>query len=328
MLGRTQKQTGRPSVSVCLITGGAGNLACQLSRYLADRFQRFVLVDRAKAPVGSVSPSSIFVQGDLLDVDRMEDLFKKYRPSSVIHLASLLSGSCEQDRPLAWRVNMDGTFHLMETALRHGTGTVLFASSVATFGDPVPEVLTDETPQWPETLYGVTKMAAERLGGYYSKRHGLDFRCLRLPTTISRNAPSGAVSALISRAFIEAVHSGGFIFTMRPDIRLAAIYIQDVLRAFGDLLAAPESSLHRRVYNLNGFTTTPGEIAGVLRSRLPQVSLEFQPDDAVDKVFSAWPGTIDDSAARRDWAWCPAWNLQRTADDFLRLLQAEPKPQP
>jgi len=310
-------------VSVCLITGGAGNLACQLSWTLAGQFERVVLFDRAKSPTGKIPPSSLFVQGDLLDEDRVRELFQEHRPAAVIHLASLLSGSCEVDRSLAWKVNMDGTFSLLEMAMRHGMPKVLFASSVAAFGGSLPDVLQDDTPQWPETLYGVTKMAVERLGCYYQKRHGLDFRCIRLPITISRHAPRGAASALASHAFIEAVHSRRFVFAARPETKLAAIYVRDLLRAFGDLLSAPESALTRRVYNIGGFTTTPGEIAAVIKNRLPGVTLEFCPDDAVDIVLAAWPGVIDDSSARRDWQWRTEWNIERTADDFLSLLKEE-----
>jgi len=197
------------------------------------------------------------------------ELFQEHKPTAVIHLASLLSGSCEQDRSLAWKVNLDGTFSLLEIAVRNGMPKVLFASSVAAFGGSLPDVLTDDTPQWPETLYGVTKMAVERLGCYYHKRHGLDFRCIRLPITISRHAPRGAASALASHAFIEALHSGKFVFAARPETKLAAIYVRDLLQGFGNLLSAPESTLTRRVYNIAGFTTTPGEIAAVIKNHLP-----------------------------------------------------------
>jgi len=319
----TPPLTGKARVSVCLITGGAGNLACQLSWLLQERFKRILLFDRAKAPTGKISPISQFVQGDLLNEHQIVELFEEHKPTAVIHLASLLSGSCEQDRSLAWKVNMDGTFSLLETALRNGKPKVLFASSVAAFSGRLPAVLTDDTPQWPETLYGVTKMAVERLGCYYQKRHGLDFRCIRLPITISRHAPRGAASALASHAFIEAVHSGKFVFAVRPETKLAAIYVRDVLRAFANLLSASETTLTRRVYNIGGFTTTPREIAAAIKCRLPKAVMEFCPDDAVDSVLAAWPSAIDDSAARHDWQWRTEWNIDRTADDFLTLLKAE-----
>jgi threonine 3-dehydrogenase len=310
-------------MATCLITGGAGNLACQLTWALAYRFDRVVLLDVAARPVGATAPNACFERGDLLDGPGLDSLFARHAPVAVIHLASLLSGSCEQDRGLAWRVNMDGTFGLFEAALRHDRPTVLFASSVAAFGGRLPAVLTDDTPQWPASLYGVTKMAAERLGAYYHEKHGLDFRCLRLPITVSRHAPAGAASAIASHAFLEAARAGRFTFTARPDTPLAVIYVRDVLRAFVSLLAAPAAGLSRCVYNIAGMTVTPGEIAAAIQRRLPDAVLNFQPDDAVDRVLASWPGQIDDSTARRDWQWRPEWNLERMTDDFLATVAAD-----
>ena len=309
-------------MATCLITGGAGNLACQLTWPLADRFDRIVLLDVAAQPVGPTAPNSRFERGDLLDAGGLDAIFARHTPTAVIHLASLLSGSCEQDRGLAWRVNMDGTFGLFEAALRHGRPTVLFASSVAAFGGRVPAVLTDDTPQWPVTLYGVTKMAAERLGCYYHQQHGLDFRCVRLPITVSRHAPAGAASAIASQAFLAAARDGRFTFTARPETPLALIYVRDVLRGFASLLAAPAAGLSQRVYNIAGMTVTPREIAAAIRRRLPDAVLDFEPDDAVDRVLASWPGAIDDSTARRDWHWRPEWDLERMADDFLATVAA------
>lgn len=310
-------------MATCLITGGAGNLACQLSWELADRFDRVVLLDVAARPVGPTAPVACFEQSDLLDARGLDEIFERHQPTTVIHLASLLSGSCEQDRHLAWKVNMDGTFGLFEAALRHGRPAVLFASSVAAFGGRLPDVLTDDTPQWPATLYGVTKMAAERLGGYYHGKHGLDFRCVRLPITVSRHAPAGAASAIASHAFLEAARIGRFTFTARPDTPLALIYVRDVLNAFTSLLAAPAAGLSQRVYNIAGMKTTPREIAEAIERRLPEATLDFEPDDAVDRVLASWPGEIDDSTARRDWQWRPAWDLGRMADDFLAGIAAD-----
>ena len=310
-------------MATCLITGGAGNLAGQLSWTLAEKFERLVLFDVAAAPVASVAPAAVFERGNLPDEARLDSLFDRYRPAVVIHLASLLSGSCEQDRPRGWQVNMNGSFSLFEIALRHGAPTVIFASTVAAFGGRRPEILTDDTPQWPDGLYGVTKMATERLGVYYHRRHGLDFRCLRLPTTISRYAPAGAASALASHGFIEAARSGQFTYRIQPDIRMALIYVRDVLRAFSDLLAAPASGLTQRVYNLCSMTVTPGEIAQAILRRLPEARLRFEPDPVVSALLASWPGLIDDSAARRDWKWKPEFDLERTTEHFLAELKQE-----
>ena len=290
---------------------------------LTGQYKRIVLFDVAETPVGSVASNVEFERGDLLDVDKLDVLFERFQPSTVIHLASLLSGSCEQSRLRGWQVNADGTFTLLETALRHNRPTILFASTIAAFGGVLPEVLTDATPQWPDGLYGVTKMAAERLGVYYHRRHGLDFRCVRLPITISRYAPTGATSALASHAFIEAARNGKFIFHSRPDTKLALIYVNDVLRAFASLLAAPSSKLTQRVYNIGSMSVTPREIADAIQRRLPDAVLQFEPKEAIAALLASWPGMIDDLAARRDWNWLPEFNLEHTADAFLAELKSE-----
>ena len=307
----------------CLITGGAGNLACQLSWTLAKHFERIVLLDVAPAPIGSVSPSAVFERCDLLDQSKLDAQFAHHRPEVVIHLASLLSASSEQDRATAWRVNMDGAFALFETALRWDRPQVLFASSIATFGGELPKLLTDDTPQWPDSLYGVTKMAAERLGVYYHRRHGLDFRCLRLGITVSRHAPAGAASAIASRAFIEAVQHGQFTFRAQPETKLALIYVRDVLRAFAQLLQAPSASLTQRVYNLSTMSVTSRQIADAIQRRVPEAQLHFELDASLAKLLASWPEATDDSAARRDWGWEPEFDLQRTSDDFVAELRHE-----
>jgi threonine 3-dehydrogenase len=310
-------------MSVCLITGGAGNLARQLSWTLSSQYERIILFDVADAPREGVPANAESERGDLLDAKYLDELFSKVKPSAVIHLASLLSGSCEQDRSLGWRVNLDGSFALLETALRHSRPTVLFASSLAAFGGNLPDVLTDETPQWPDSLYGFTKMAVERLGVYYHRRHALDFRCLRLPVTISRHAPSGAVSAMASHAFIEAARNGQFAFLCRPETEFALVYVNDVLRAFAGLLAVPATQLSRRVFNLASMTVTAQEIVESIERWLPDVALRFEPNEMVVKLLASWPVEIDDRAARTDWNWLPEYDLDRTADEFLAQLKWE-----
>ena len=310
-------------MSTCLITGGGGNLACQLTWILSERFERIVLLDVVAAPVGKVAVNAEFERGDLSDVKLLEEVFERFLPTVVIHLASLLSGSCEENRVRGWQVNMNGTFALFETALRYKCSTVFFTSSIAAFGGDLPKVLNDSTPQWPDGLYGVTKMSAERLGVYYHRKHGMDFRCLRLPTTVSRHAQDGAISALASRAFIEAVRTGRFIFCSHPDTLLALIYVDDVFRAISLLLAAQAPRLSQRVYNIGAITATPRQIADAIYRRLPNAAVSFMPEEPAASLLASWPGQIDDGAARQDWGWSAEFNLERMADDFITRLQRE-----
>jgi threonine 3-dehydrogenase len=313
------------SMATCLITGGAGNLGCQLARSLATRFEHIVLFDVAAAPIVDVASFANFEQGDLTNESQLNTLFSRYRPTVVIHLAALLSGSCERDRNLGWKVNATGTFSLLEAAIRHGNPMVIFLSSVAAFGGELPGVLTDDTPQWPDGIYGVTKMAGERLGVYYRRQHGMDFRCLRLPITVSRFAPAGAISALASHAFIEGTARGQFIFRCRQETKMALMYVEDVMQAILDLSAAPPIRLTREVYNIHGFTASSREIADAITRQLPHANFEFRPDPKTVALLESWPSQIDDSAARADWNWEPRYDLERMAYHFIQEIAELPQ---
>jgi threonine 3-dehydrogenase len=301
-----------------LITGGGGNLACRLTHALARREARIVLFDAAPQPVAPVAAGCEYRRGDLTQPDEVQRLFQHLDSDVVVlHLASLLSGSSETNRPAAWRINVDATFELLEASLRHRVRQFFFPSSVAAFGGPLPPLISDDHPQWPTSLYGVSKAAVERLGVYYHERHGLDFRCLRLPVVVSPQAPPGAASAYASRAFIEAVTEGRFVFRVAPETQPSLIYLPDVVRAMVELLDAPAERLTRRVYNIQALSPTAREIAAAIARRLPSAELRFEPDPDTTRLIASWPIAFDDTAARRDWGWRPLFDLESMADDLI-----------
>jgi threonine 3-dehydrogenase len=304
-----------------LITGGAGNLACQLTHVLAGPGCRIVLADVSPRPAAPVAEGCSYVQGDLSAPGAIERLLAEQRPDCVIHFASLLSGSSETDRRLAWALNMDAAFALFEAALEFGVRQVFFPSSVAAYGGALPNPLPEDHPQWPAGLYGVTKMAVERLGNYYYQKHGLDFRAIRVPVVISRFAPTGAASAYASRAFVESAAEGRFTFRVRPETRPSVIYVKDLLWAIVALLGARGENLTRRVYNIQAISPTAGEIADAIARRLPHAQLTFDPDPEVIALIESWPVTFDDAAARRDWGWQPKYDLATLTDDILEELR-------
>jgi threonine 3-dehydrogenase len=300
-----------------LITGGAGNLARQLTDELAEAGHRVVLVDLPPADPGS--PHEYHV-ADISDRKRIESILAEVRPNRIIHFASLLSGGSEEDRARAWRVNVDGSFGLFEAALATNVGSIFFPSSVAAYGSPLPEIVPPDHPQWPTGLYGVTKTCVERLGIYYHQRFGLDFRCLRLPVVVSRFAPPGAASAYASRCFVEAAGRQRFTFRVRPETRPSLIYVKDVIAAVRRLIEAPSDELTRRVYNLQALSPTAAELRQVISARLPDAELDFDPDPETVQLIESWPVRFDDTAARADWGWAPRFDLDALADDFLAEL--------
>jgi len=255
---------------------------------------------------------------DIGDIGDLSRFVQKHRPSVIVHLASLLSGSSEVDRRKTWHVNTTATLEILEQALNLRDCRVLFASTLATYGGDLPPSITEDQPQWPSTLYGVTKIACERLGAYAREAQGLDFRCVRLPIVLSPQAPPQAVSAMVSRAFVESAEKGAFVFRARPEMRVASLYVKDAIKAFVDLIFAPREKIHRPVYNVVGYSATLGEFSAAILKQLPSVEHRFEPSPEVERVLGGWPGAINDANARRDWLWNHNYDLDATAVDFLK----------
>lgn len=306
-----------------LITGGAGNLACQLTYPLTQAGHRCILMDVATAPVTEPAPGSTLVHGDVTSAENVSALFEKHKPTVVVHFATLLSGQSEEDRKLAWEVNSDGAFAVLETAVTHGVRRLFFPSSVASYGGDLPNPVPEDFPQWPIGLYGATKVAIERLGDYYYHKHGLDFRCVRVPVVISAYAPQGAASAYASRAFIDSVRTGEYTFRVRPETRPSLIYVKDVVQMVVDLLQAPAECLTQRVYNIQALAPTAKELADAIESRVPSARIRFSTDPDISRLIDSWPIELMDKSARQDWGWNPEFDLQTMADDFIEELTRE-----
>ena len=183
-----------------VITGGAGFIGKKLARALLARgtlmdrngtvqsIRTITLFDVVEADGLPDDPRLETAAGDITDPAAVRRLIGA-RTDGVFHLAAIVSANAEQDFDLGYRVNLDGTRHVLEAcrALAEPTRLV-FASSVAVYGGAMPEVLDDGTILTPQTSYGAQKAAGELLLNDYGRKGFVDGRALRLPTIVVRPA--------------------------------------------------------------------------------------------------------------------------------------------
>lgn len=119
----------------------------------------------------------------------------------VFHLASVPGGAAEKDPDLGRRVNLDATLRLLELLRRQRTSPrLVFASTVAVYGDPLPVRVDDATPAWPALSYGAHKLAAEIMIADAARRGWVQACSLRLPGVVARpEVGAGLVSGFMSR---------------------------------------------------------------------------------------------------------------------------------
>ncbi len=252
------------------------------------------------------------------------ELIGRYRIDTVYHLAAILSATGEKSPGLAWNVNMNGTYNVLEAARERELVRVYIPSSIAAFG---PETPRDRTPQEtvlrPKTMYGVTKVAGELLADYYVRRFGVDVRGSRFPGIISHEAPPGGGTTDYAVAiFYEAVKHGRYTSFLGPDSCLPMMYMPDCLKSVLDLMEADFGRLkHHADFNLAAMSFTPAELAAAITRLRPDFRIDYEPDFR-QAIADSWPRSIDDSAAREEWGWSPDFDLAAMTEDMLKVLTA------
>ncbi|HEY8379073.1 MAG TPA: NAD-dependent epimerase/dehydratase family protein [Nannocystis sp.] len=304
-----------------LVTGAGGQVGLDLLRALQLRGDDLVASDIA--PPGPEARLGLpWATLDVTDAAQVDALFAEIRPEVVFHLAAILSATGERNPLRTYRVNQDGTLHVLEAARKHGVRQVIFTSTIAVFGPGLPDIVGDDVPLRPTTMYGVTKVAGELLGEYYARRHGLDFRAVRFPGLLSAVLPGGGTSDYAPLMYYEALRVGRYEAFCRPDTRIPLMYMPDALRALVELSSAPRERLGRCVYNIAAFSPTAQEIADEVVRVVPGAVITFKPDPVRQAILDSWPRALDDSWARHDWGWRPAYDLAGMSDDLAPRLAA------
>jgi len=308
-----------------MVTGAAGQIGSEVTLALRKKYgNNNVLATDIKTEIGPrLRDSGPFKRLDVLEREAIAKSIKEFKADTIFHMSAILSASGENRPQLAWNVNLNGTFNILEAAREHNMARVFCPSSIAAFGPETPRLNTpNDTILKPKTMYGVTKVAGELLGDYYVKRYGLDVRGCRYPGIISyETLPGGGTTDYAVAIFFEAVKNKSFNCFLRADTRLPMMYMPDCLKATLDLMEADFSKLrHHADFNVAAMSFSASELAAEIKRHIPDFKITYEPDFR-QAIADSWPESIDDSAAREEWGWKPDYNLARMTADMLNVLQ-------
>lgn len=292
---------------------------------LRERYggQNVVAAGHRTEPDAALRDSGPFVYLDVTQRDMIREVVDEYGIDTIYHLAAILSAVGEEKPQLTWRVNIDGLLNVLEIARERQMSQVFWPSSMAVFG---PDTPADNTPQEtilrPTTMYGITKVSGELLCDYYVNRFGLDVRGLRYPGIISNQTlPGGGTTDYAVEIFYEALKNQRYTCFLEEDTVLPMMYMPDCIRATLMLMDADFEQLqHHADFNLTGFSFSPQELAAEIKKHIPDFEIEYEPDRR-QQIAESWPRTIDDSAAREEWGWEPAYDLSAMVEDMLEKLE-------
>lgn len=300
-----------PEKKTILITGAAGFVGQRLAAALLEKHPeyRLVLTDIVTPPlpagVGNAD-SATPIQADLGDAASLASLLAASQPlAAVFVFHGIMSSGSEADPELSLRVNLDATRALLLALAGSNRGVrVIYASSQAVYGTPLPDVITDATTPTPAGVYGTHKLMTEVFLNDLHRRGLLDAFSLRFPTvSVRAGKPTQAASSFLSGIIREPMNGQECVVPIQDRAYRAVLsgpgtLVENLLR----VLALPGDALppHIRWMNFPGISLTVQELLDALvkvggEDRLQYIKEETDP--TMERILRTWARRVDDSTA-------------------------------
>lgn len=282
-----------------LVTGAAGFIGRVLVARLLEaglggrRLEQLIAADlslqglpddaRVRPVAGSVAEASVLEQALAEPVD------------AVFHLASMPGGAAEAAPDLGRRTNLDATAQLLSLLRQQGRHPrFVFASTIAVYGDPLPNVVDEQTPPSPAMSYGAHKLAAEVLVADAARRGWVDACSLRLPGVVARPGDgAGLVSAFMSQLFWKLAAGEPVVLPVSPD---GMAWWISVGACVGNLLHAATIDTQRldarRVVQMPALHLSIGAVVDALahcHGETRRALVQYEPQREVQRLFAAFP---------------------------------------
>lgn len=311
-------------MSKVLVIGAGGQIGSELTYKLREIHgsENVVASDISFSNIAVVN-SGLFELLDAKNYNAVQACIEKHQIDTVYLMAAMLSATGEKHPMMAWDLNMNSLFHVLNLAKEGIIKKVFWPSSIAVFGPTTPTIDTPQhTIMEPTTVYGITKQVGERWCEYYYKQYGVDVRSIRYPGIISwKTMPGGGTTDYAVEIYHKAITDKAYECFLSEETELPMMFMDDAIKATINIMEAPSEDIKiRSSYNLAAISFTPKEIATAIKLHIPDFKITYNPDFR-QKIADSWPKSIDDSSARAHWNWKHNYNLELMTKEMITQLE-------
>ena len=271
-----------------LLTGGTGFVGLNIAEELLRIGQEVIILsDQGLAPFAQLKLERLpgkfhVVKVDVTDREAVHAVFRRSRPTHVIHAAVITAGQERESRDFdrIVDVNIKGTANVLRGALQCGTERVVYVSSGSVYGETLygAHPLSErECVPIPDTLYSITKYSSERICARFRQVHGLNVICVRVGSVFGPWERDTGVRDTLSTPFqiLRLALNGEQVRIARNEPRRDWIYSRDVAAGLIRIVNTP--SLRYSIYNLGSgvrWVNVGAEWCSCLRAVFP--GLQFR----------------------------------------------------
>lgn len=242
-----------------------------------------------------------------------------------------MSAGSEANFDLSLRVNVDSVRLLLDEIRKKAPGTrVVYSSSQAVYGQPLPAIVTDSTPTTPESTYGAHKLMMESFINDLHRKRFIDGFIVRFPTiSVRPGKPTAAASSFLSGIIREPLAG-----------KECVVPIED--RSFKSYLASPKSiaenlvrilemdsgklPAHKRVVQFPGISVSVQELLDALRKFGGEEAVKLvkeERDEALEKVLRSWPTDFDTEWVVRELGLVRDEGVEGLVGEYVESLRGE-----
>lgn len=321
-----------------LIIGAGGMIGRKLAATLARsgvlgerNIDRMTLVDVVEPPVpeGRIEAVDAF-SADISAPGIAEDLASR-RADVIFHLAAIVSGEAERDFEKGYRINLDGTRALFDAIRLEGlreayVPRLIFTSSLAVYGAPLPDPIPDDYILAPLTSYGVQKAISELLLADYSRRGFFDGVGIRLPTIVIRpGAPNAAASGFFSGILREPLAGQRSVLPVPETVKHWLASPRSAVAFLVHAATLDTTGLGaRRTLNMPGVAATVTDQIAALRRKAGDDAvalIDHEPDETIERIVTGWPKSFLPRTATE-----LGFTAESTVDELIEVYLAEDAP--
>jgi len=301
------------------VTGGAGYIGSTLIRDLLKEGHEVTSLDNQTTGnyehIKRLKGSAKLIIGDIRSPENLDSAFKGM--DAVVHMAALSDLDACNDKPdEAVSVNVYGTHRVVESALKNGVKRLVFCSSAAVYGTPASIPVTEETPTHPLNLYGVTKLAGEKILDAAHTNNSLEAVNLRFGNVYGVGLYTNWVGVIPK---FVALALDGKPLTIYGDGESTRdfVHVEDITRAI--VLSLTTKGIGGETFNIGNETTTVNEIAAWVSEETrkatgtPIKTTHLPPRPGETKEFSYDTSKISNALGFR-----PKWQLRDGVKQIIR----------
>jgi len=305
-----------------LVIGSSGQIGTDLCLSLERIYGAENIICSDLNPPKEKNHRKNFIKLDVLDNEMLTKKVKEENISEIYLLAASLSALAEKNVLISWELNMNSLINVLELARKKIIKKIFWPSSIAVFGPDSPKLNTPQnTTLNPSSIYGITKLAGEKLCKYYYDKFDVDVRSLRLPGLIGwRSLAGGGTTDYAVEIFYYALKNNNYTCFLSKETILPMMYMDDAIEAIIKIMTTKKENIKIRTsYNISAVSFTPKELEKQIKIYFPNFNVKFKPDYR-QKIADSWPDSIDDQEAKVDWGWKAKFNLEKLTSEMFKNL--------